>query len=243
MCPIRLAEGRSAGARRYSPRYLLLGLVAGSILWAVWLATEQPTPVAEAVTFVPPPTGLVGWWPGDGDATDIQTGNDGALQGGTFFTTAKVGEGFSFDSNDDRISIPHVSDFDIQSPGFTVLFWLKGVKNQPHALYDVVDKSHGFVDSKGWTFQGNSAAGSLSFFVGGGGGRAGNFDGASSGDVLDGSFHHFAGTWDGSSIRAYVDGTTVDIVSFTAPVNNTRSLNLAYSWGGGSPRRFFQRLG
>src|ERR1051326_1464477 len=35
---------------------------------------------------VPPPTGLVSWWPGDGNADDIVRGNNGALQNGATFT-------------------------------------------------------------------------------------------------------------------------------------------------------------
>jgi len=30
----------------------------------------------------PVPAGVVGWWPGDGDASDIVSTNDGTLQGG-----------------------------------------------------------------------------------------------------------------------------------------------------------------
>ena len=57
---------------------------------------------------------------------------------------------------------------------------------------------------------------------------------------MDGTFHHFVGTWDGSTISVYVDGTLEATSAFSAPVNNSRSLNLAYSWGGGSPQRFFK---
>jgi len=42
---------------------------------------------------VPPPTGLVSWWPGDGNADDIVRGNNGALQNGATFT-AGIGQAF-----------------------------------------------------------------------------------------------------------------------------------------------------
>ncbi len=173
--------------------------------------------------------------------SDISGGNDGTLAGGTFFTTAKVGEGFTFDSDDDRVSIAQNANYDVQSPGFTVHFWLMGIKNQPGALFDVVDKSHGWVDSTGWTFQGASGSGQLTFGVGRGPTGITNFAVATPGiDVLDGSFHHFAGTWDGSTMRAYVDGALEATAALSTPVNNSRSLNLAYSWGGGSPLRYFR---
>ena len=117
----------------------------------------------------------------------------------------------------------------MQNPGFTVHFWMKGIKNQPQSLFDVIDKSHGWTDSTGWTFQGDSSTGRLFFHIGAGGGGNTNFVGvAPATDILDGSFHHFVGTWDGSTISVYVDGTLEATTAFSAPVNNAKSLNLAY---------------
>ena len=62
----------------------------------------------------------------------------------------------------------------------------------------------------------------------------------SSTDVLDGQWHHVAGTWDGALIRIFVDGTPQAQAALTTPFNNTRPVNLGYSWGGGSPTRFFR---
>ena len=44
-----------------------------------------------------PPSGLIGWWPGDGNARDIIGGNDGTLMGGATFAAGKVGQAFGFD--------------------------------------------------------------------------------------------------------------------------------------------------
>ena len=44
----------------------------------------------------PPPAGLVGWWPGEGNANDIQGTNNGTLQGGATATAVGVvGAGLS----------------------------------------------------------------------------------------------------------------------------------------------------
>ena len=48
---------------------------------------------------IPPPEGMVSWWPGDGNAQDIWDGNHGVLVGGTTFTGGKVGQAFSFDNS------------------------------------------------------------------------------------------------------------------------------------------------
>jgi uncharacterized protein (DUF2141 family) len=188
---------------------------------------------------VEPPPGLVSWWPGDGNADDIRNGNDGVLLGGTFFTPAQVGKGFTFDSDDDGVTIPHNDGLNVNSAGFTVDFWMRGSKNQPDSLYLVVDKSHGFVDSTGWVFQGTSATGELFFGIGSEGIFFGVFSVV---DVLDGHFHHIAGTWDGNLIRLYVDGVAQGGESLTTPANNSRAVNIGFASGGGSPQRFFRGI-
>ena len=42
------------------------------------------------------PFGLVSWWPGDGNANDVVSGNNGALQNGASFGAGEVGQAFSF---------------------------------------------------------------------------------------------------------------------------------------------------
>jgi hypothetical protein len=37
------------------------------------------------------PEGLLSWWPGEGDASDIEDGNDGTMQYGATFSPEKVG--------------------------------------------------------------------------------------------------------------------------------------------------------
>jgi hypothetical protein len=199
-------------------------------------ATAQGSPACIAL-----PSGLVSWWPGDGHSFDIQDGNHGTRLGGASYSAAKVGHGFTFDSDDDRVTIPHNTNLNINSPGFTAEFWIRGVKNQPQTLYTVIDKSHSFVDNTGWAFQGVSSTGSLAFLIGAGGGAPyNNFPLVASGDVLDGNFHHIAGTWDGANIRLYVDGVLQGVTPFTTPFNNTRVLNIGFAAGGGAPQRFFR---
>jgi len=64
---------------------------------------------AHAQPCLPPPSGLVGWWPGDGNADDIADGNPGALIGGTAFAAGKVGQAFSLDGSNDFINVPGLS--------------------------------------------------------------------------------------------------------------------------------------
>ncbi|MBI2949201.1 MAG: immunoglobulin domain-containing protein [Verrucomicrobia bacterium] len=190
---------------------------------------------------VPPPAGLTGWWPGEGSFSNLVATNQGVPLGKVSFAAGEVSQTFSFASDGDGITIPHDSLFDVQASGFTVEFWMRGIKNQPQSLYLVADKSHGWADSKGWAFQGFSDNGKLSFFIGAGGAVSTDFIGVTSGaDLLDGVFHHVAGTWDGSRVRLYVDRTLQGEAALSTPANNTRPVNVGYSWGGGSPNRFFR---
>ncbi len=190
-----------------------------------------------------PPMGMAGWWPGDNSAQDLISGNAGLVRGSPSFTTNSSRLAFLFDSDDDQVTIPHQDSFNVNPPGFTVDFWMKGIKNQPASLFLVIEKSHGWVDSTGWAFQGDSATGRISLGIGSGGSGASNFAGVnSSTDVLDGRFHHVVGTWDGFAIRLYIDGRAESEKAFTTPANNNRTVNIGYTWGNNSPQRFFRGL-
>ncbi len=77
---------------------------------------------------VTPPSGMVSWWPGDGNPNDIQDGNNGTLQNGATFTAGKVGQAFSFDGVDDYAQIPHNSSLDPGTGSFTIDAWIKTTK-------------------------------------------------------------------------------------------------------------------
>jgi len=73
---------------------------------------------------VKPPAGMVGWWPGDGNADDIVGGNDGTLQNGATFGSGNVGRAFRLDGEDDFVSVPHTEDLNFGTNDFTVDFWV-----------------------------------------------------------------------------------------------------------------------
>lgn len=55
----------------------------------------SPSPSLAAC--IPVPSGIVSWWPGDGNANDISGTNTGTLQNGATFASGKVNQAFSFD--------------------------------------------------------------------------------------------------------------------------------------------------
>jgi hypothetical protein len=65
---------------------------------------------------------LVSWWPGDGNANDIQSSNHGTLQNGATFAAGKVDQTFSFDGVDDAALIADNASLRVSS--FTLDAWI-----------------------------------------------------------------------------------------------------------------------
>jgi hypothetical protein len=81
------------------------------------------------VVCVQPPSGLVSWWPGDGNAQDIIGLNDGTLQGGTSFAQGIVGQAFRFDGVDDYIRVPHHPSLNPAS-ALTIEAWIHSASTE-----------------------------------------------------------------------------------------------------------------
>ena len=69
------------------------------------------------ITCTPPPSGMVGWYPGDGNAVDIQSGNNGSLQGGATFAPGKVGQAFSLNGSSAYVQAPAIAAQDPTEAG------------------------------------------------------------------------------------------------------------------------------
>jgi len=94
-------------------------LVGGAILLLVFILVGQ----AGAQTCVEPPSDLVSWWPGDGNANDIVDGNPGTLVNGATFTAGKVGQAFSFDGVNDFVTIGDPANLQLTGD-FTITAWV-----------------------------------------------------------------------------------------------------------------------
>lgn len=71
-----------------------------------------------------PPSGLLGWWPGDGNANDIQLGSNGTVMNGASFTPGLVGQAFSFDGVDDFVDVPDTPALHAITTAVTVDAWI-----------------------------------------------------------------------------------------------------------------------
>ena len=71
--------------------------------------------LASADSCLPPPGGLIGWWPGDGSARDLVGTNHGTLEGGaTADSNGMVGAAFNFDGTNKYVQIPDAPELNPQ---------------------------------------------------------------------------------------------------------------------------------
>ena len=100
---IRVRAPTSAGAA-----LMLLGVTLAMSAWG---------------SCFPPAAGLFGWWPGEGNANDIQGINNGTLQGGASATAVGiVGQAFSFDGTNSYVQIPN--NVALQPANWTIEAWV-----------------------------------------------------------------------------------------------------------------------
>ena len=157
-----------------------------------------------AAVCTPPPPNMISWYPGEGNGRDIGGGNNGALQNGTTFAAGMVGQAFSFDGFDDQIVVPNNAN---QNGGtqITIDAWVN-MSSSGHGR--PIAQKRSVSNIGGYTFETtNSPFGpdnGLQWAIMIGGVYQVLQTPA---NVLPlSSFHHVAATYDGTTMRIYVDG-------------------------------------
>ena len=155
---------------------------------------------ASAQVCVPPPSGLVGWWPGDGTTQDLAAGNDGAWSGQVAYRPAIVEQAFAF--NNASIIVPHSVALS-PTNAITVEAWIN--RDFRWSDYDPLLAKFGeppFGPEKGFHLAFHETRVNFSVYLAGIGWLS-SYDGF---EVADGVWTHVAGVYDGSEIRLYVNG-------------------------------------
>jgi hypothetical protein len=167
------------------------------ILFSIFIIAAESTAVC-----LEPPSGMVSWWPGDGNASDIIGPNDGRLKNGTTFAPGMVKEAFSFDGVDDYVQANGTNIHDLQQ--LTIDAWLKHNSLPPGQIQRYVTING---EKAVLRYDGGAGAQQLHFYM--------RIDGVLRdirvNNVLQvGVLHHVAGTYDGSVMRLYLDGVEID---------------------------------
>ena len=162
-------------------------------------------PSAFAPSCTDPPSNMISWWPGDGDALDRQGNNDGTLNGDATFATGLVGDAFSLDGSGDFVEVANESNFDFADSEFAVDGWFKTSESGKRQM--IVTKG-GFTSGFSWQVE-IATSNKL---------VAGLFQGTGGADVIvrvstntlnDGEWHHFAVNFDNKDPERailYIDG-------------------------------------
>lgn len=171
---------------------------------------------AEAQICVAPPAGMVGWWPANGTANDAVAGNHGQLAGDAGFATAVVGQGFRLDGFGDFVEI---SDSPALKPAhMSVEAWVRfdsldtPIVSQFGAVglqYILFKKNSRIFNFEAYALRKErvGAVDRLVFSVADINGTGGTALAVSTTAVVVGQFYHVVGTYDGSQVRLYVNGT------------------------------------
>ena len=78
-------------------------IISGVLIAGVMVgATRQ----GRAASCTPLPSGVVGWWAGEGNGNDVLGINNGSLQGGVSFVGGEVGQAFVFNGTNSYVQIP-----------------------------------------------------------------------------------------------------------------------------------------
>ena len=169
-----------------------------------------PPPATECT---PPPSGMAAWLTGDGTGLDVSgNNNNGVLGTQTTFAAGVVGQAFQFDATNGNASVVTVPD----SPSLhittalTIDAWIK-----PTGGIDVVLKGNfgGPGDQPYGLLLGNTTATETQIILSLG--NNSTFDRLSSGSYIPlNSWTHVTGTYDGTTMRIYINGL-LDMVKTT----------------------------
>src|SRR4051812_3307551 len=190
---------------RMSGRHL-----ASAVAAAVALACAVLPAAAQADTFP-----LVGWWPmneGSGQVVHDWSfhGNNGTLGDSpaadahdpTWIPGVFFGSALRFDGIDDWVTIPESQS--LQPANLTVDAWVRAPSSPGAARYIVADRADRCNYSSYGLYTGS---GGLAFYIGDSTKFYASPEAPAS--VWDGNWHNVAGTFDGNTVRLYVDGQQV----------------------------------
>src|SRR5215472_14362233 len=175
----------------------------------------------------PAPSGLVGWWPAEGNANDIAGANNGTLLGDVTFTNGEVGQAFSFDGSS-GVNIPDSPSLDQFTSSITVEAWVLA-SSLPEGWNAIVAKGN-----SSWRVMCNDS-GTVTFSTTG----LSDEDFTGNTNVCDGQWHHVACVYDGTTKYIYVDGTLDASTPASGAIAQTGSAlgigfnpDTGYNWAG-----------
>jgi len=168
-----------------------------------------------------PPTGLMGWWQADGNANDALGISSGLLSPAepVGFVPGRIGQAFNFNGAG-YVEVTTSAAF--ETPAITAATWVRATGSPGSYSYLLSKGATGCEGASYALFTGGY--GGLQFYVSDG--VSFNISPDAGPALWDGNWHLVAGTFDGVTVRLYVDG--VEVGSGT-PAFSAINYNLATS--------------
>jgi N-acetylneuraminic acid mutarotase len=214
---------------------LAAGVVSGS-LYAVGgqdastiLATNEALTPASAPSCVPPPSGMTGWWPGNGNTDDIIGGRNAFLQDNATFGPAQVGDGFVLDGAGDFVDVPDNPALNVGTGDFTVDLWanFSDLGGEQVLIEKYVQATLPGTEVTGWTLS-KLPDNSLILSIGHQGGGVTSFARSSGGVVTAGTWYHVAVRRRGATFDILLDGSVIASGSASNDLTSTSSLKFGH---------------
>jgi len=149
----------------------------------------------------PAPSGLVSWWRAENDANDSVGNHNGTLFNGVGFAGGEVGQAFSFNGNNQAVVIPYSPS--LVSTQYSMEAWVKPTSQvtTEDGQEVIFGESYGFGQL---VVRPGTTGVQVVFLFGNGGGGWYEVDGTA--DIPIGQFTHVIGTWDGTTLKLYING-------------------------------------
>lgn len=109
------------------------------LLWILTCLCSLLGPGAEGQTgCVPPPSGLISWWPGDGNALDLLGVNNAVGEGPLMFASGEVGQAFDLNGSSSYVVCPASPSLNVGTGnGLTIECWIDPTDvNSGHPLLE-----------------------------------------------------------------------------------------------------------
>lgn len=202
----------------------------GSTLLLLTCLTNPNSALAQACTA--PPANLIGWWPADGNATNIAGANSGKLKNGAGFATGYVGKAFALNGSQ-YVDVKKAKPLDVSAGDFTVDAWVyfNALGGLDQSIVDKMDDNLG-VNSNGWRLIYQGASDLVWFCLGGGNGVNGCELGrsttvTSATNLTAGIWYFVAGVKTATQISLYVNGNLENTTQL-GPFTDTNSTDLLF---------------
>jgi len=175
------------------------------ITFGIWDLQFVP---ATSQTCIAPPSGLVSWWPGDGNAQDLVGGNNGTLTNGVSYVPGEAGQAFNFNSISAAVVVGRAPNLQLQD--FTIEAWIRRASASILTLDPAAAYANGEIfgfGRGGYVFGINTNS---TIFL-----SKAEVDEVFTGPaVTNTDWHHVAVTKAGSTVIFYVDGAGLPPVTY-----------------------------